>query len=187
MRIMGKTEWLVFSGGPSSGKTTIARELEKENYTLRPDIVREYIEAGLADGKTISQIRKTPAEFYAIALDLFEQSESSLDPNDRIILDGGYLDVLAYASLYFDAVPPWMMERVERNRCDYRRVFVFEPLNVFEQDAVRVEGSEETRRVFASAQEVYARMGYEPIVVSRFAPDREESIQRRLEFIRGLI
>ena len=55
--IMTATHWYVITGAPSSGKTTLLRELEKAGYRVIHEVARTIIESELAQGRTLKQIR----------------------------------------------------------------------------------------------------------------------------------
>ncbi|MFH0770228.1 MAG: ATP-binding protein [Candidatus Peregrinibacteria bacterium] len=177
------TEWNVFTGGPSAGKTTVARILEQRGIPVHYDVVRLYIEERLARGESLDAIRGEAIQFHQRIADLFEESEVTLDVTTPCILENGMPDAISYLRLWTENIPQDLQSRVLSHRRRYKRIFIFEPLTAFEQDGVRVENSEMAQHVFRNAIQSYEEAGYEPIIVPRFCDDRKQSIERRSDFV----
>lgn len=179
------TEWNVFTGGPSAGKTTVARILEQRGIPVHYDVIRLYIEERLARGESLDAIRGEAIQFHRRIADLFEESEGTLDVATPCILENGMPDAISYLRLWTEDIPQDLQSRVLSHRRRYKRIFIFEPLTSFEQDGVRVENAEMAQYVFRNAIQSYEEAGYEPIIVPRFCDDRKKSIERRSDFVWG--
>lgn len=53
-----KNNWFALTGAPSSGKTTVLKELEKKGYKVYEEWARVYIDSEMQKGKTLKEIRK---------------------------------------------------------------------------------------------------------------------------------
>lgn len=92
-----KTKRIVLIGGPSSGKTTLINNLEKEGYYCMPEISREVIKQAQAEG--IEQLfLEDPVLFSSKLLDgRLAQYKAAKERTDTIIFyDRGLQDVTAY-------------------------------------------------------------------------------------------
>lgn len=178
-----ETQWSVFSGGPSAGKTTIAKALEDVGYQVQYDVVRSYIESKLAEGNSLEVVRGEAVQFHRLIADLFEENESTICHTVPRILENGMPDVLSYLSLWVNEIPDDVYDRVIAYRRRYKHVFIFEPLATFEEDGVRIEDGNMAQTVFDNANKFYREAGYDPVVVPRFCNEKEASIAQRLHFI----
>lgn len=177
------TEWSVFAGGPSAGKTTITRILENLGYRVKYDVVRSYIESKITEGESLEIIRGEAIQFHRLIADLFETSESSICHKTPHILENGMPDVLSYLSLWVSTIPQDVRDRVMLHRRKYKNIFIFEPLASFEKDGIRAEDATMARMVFKNATTFYAEAGYDPIIVPRFCDGKDKSITKRIDFI----
>lgn len=178
-----QTNWIIFSGVTSSGKTTIANLLINYGYKAPIEIARAYINE--------LQTKLPPAELstfvqsYEFQLEVVRRGlllEKELDPNDYIIIDCGLIASFAYFQLRGHA------ERLIKNGDDkrlqthldtfkYRNVYLFEKLPC-DDDPCRFSTEEplreETHRLLKTMS---IQQGYQPIEVPK------ASIEERLQFI----
>ncbi len=86
----------MITGGPSSGKTTILKELKKLGYITYPDAARVLIDKEKKKGKKLKEIRKDEAEFQKKVLKAKIKIEKSA-PRDKIVFfDRAIPDSIAY-------------------------------------------------------------------------------------------
>lgn len=83
------TNWWVVTGGPSVGKTTLVGELSNMGYDTVPEAARILVDAEMASGKTIEQIRQNELEFQYAIWRMKDRIERKLDPASLLFLDRG--------------------------------------------------------------------------------------------------
>ena len=139
-------EFIVISGGPCSGKTTIIDELARAGHRTVPEAATEIIEDPAFDG-----LRTDPCEFQRKVLTRqFENEKRMLEtaePGSVIFLDRGIGDGFGYLSYHglepFEELSEAWPESRERSRC----VLFFESRPDYQAASHRSETPDEARRI----------------------------------------
>ncbi len=158
-----KTNWCVFTGAPSSGKTSVLEELAHRGYAVQVEVARELIETALRQGKTLVEIRdKTHVQDLQrriVALKLAR--EKGLHPETLVFSDRGTPDSIAYYRLAgLDPEPAIDASLV----FEYRAVFLFARLPLIKDD-VRTEDDAQALALEQAIIADYQSLGYKPIRV----------------------
>jgi len=166
--------WYVITGAPSSGKSTIIKELTKLGYKTTEEMGRKLIEQELAKGKTLDQVNVDSKEFEEAWVDMQQQKEAILEKSELIFFDRGVLDTLGYFRFY-----KWPLTDNIKKWCaaaSYKKVFLLEMLD-YEDDGVRVESAKTARKMQDLFRQGYEEAGYEVIIVPR------DTVKNRLALI----
>ena len=167
------TTWYVITGAPCSGKTAVIKQLEQRGYAVVHEVARAYIDAGLAQGKTLEQIKADEWGFERHILMAKVKLEAGLASDDVIFLDRAVPDSIAYYKLCgLDPAEPRQKSRTVR----YRKIFLFERLT-FLIDPVRSEDETTADRLGRLIEESYQSLGYKLIHVP------PAGIAERTEFV----
>lgn len=168
-----ETNWSVFTGAPCSGKTTVLNALKALGYKCIPEAARMYIETELAKGRSLTEIRADEMAFQKKIIQVKNEVESKLPPQEIVLLDRAMPDSIAYLRLAkLDTTEIMALSKNFR----YRHIFIFDPLPL-QQDHVRNE-SEETNLLLDKQHELdYRELGYKPIRVPVM------SVQQRVDLI----
>lgn len=157
------SKWYVITGGPSSGKTTLLSELEKLGYATVPEAARTWIDLQMAKGMSIAQIRKDEQEFQYDVLRLKQKIENKQSKERVTFFDRGMQDSMAYLKHYNYDVKDWVYQAMDQAK--YTKVFLLEPLPVFEEDYARTEGKDFPKQITDELRQAYRDAGMEPIEV----------------------
>jgi predicted ATPase len=167
------TNWYVITGAPCSGKTAVILRLEQLGHTVIHEVARAYIDAELAGGRTLEQIKADEWAFERHILLTKVQLEAELARDEVIFFDRAVPDSIAYYELCgLDADEPRKKSLAVR----YRKVFLFERLT-FSTDPVRSEDDKTADQLNHLIKESYESLGYTPIYVPLY------SIADRTKFI----
>ncbi len=141
---------IVLTGGPCSGKTTVARRLRELGFVVVPEAAETIIRSG----KRPEGALEFQWEIFKLQLKLEEEHDGR---NHILFLDRGIPDGIAYTRFWgYD--PPGEFIKTARNR--YDRVLFFERLP-FRDEGFRVERSEEeANRAHRLIMEAYRELGY---------------------------
>ncbi len=170
---MERTNWHVITGAPCSGKTTIIRALEALGRPVVHEAARAIIDAELAAGKTLCEIKSDLLGFQRGVLIRKRDEERSLDPGKEVFLDRGVPDSIAYYRLSgLDPAEPLHLSCEFR----YRNIFLFERFR-FQRDGVRSEDDAEATALDRLLGEAYESLGYRVVRVPVLPP------RERLDFI----
>ena len=157
------TEWTVITGAPSSGKSTLIRDLRVAlpDYSVMPDEAREVIERGLGwrgpGGEQISLddiLRSQRLQDTVFAGKWLRHCEAS--PQAPHLLDYALPDVIAF-SRNSGLVTTLFEERAGLFR--YKQVFVLEPLD-YAEDAARNWTKQDRDQLLGNIINVYAGLGF---------------------------
>lgn len=173
-----QTNWVVITGAPSSGKTSVIEELKARGYPVEPEAAREVIEDCLKRGKNIQDVHHDVSQLQARILEWGLHRYKNLDPKQRVFLDRGLPDGVAY--LKIASLP---CESTIRASCfyRYRAIFIFDRLPVV-YDGIRQEDDEMASRIDAELQAVYTGLGYHPVRIPVMGiAERADAILKHLE------
>jgi predicted ATPase len=154
--MMKNTNWIVVTGPPSSGKTTLIDALQEKGYITSPEIAREMI-VECSKQRLHSKIESFQREILAITC----RREHFLDIGQRIFFDRGIPDSIAYFN--YNHLDPEDAVRAARFR-RYQHVFYCEGLPVI-QDGVRKESEAGAKVLGKLILDAYRLMKYEPIIL----------------------
>lgn len=172
----------VIAGGPGNGKTTLIEKFKEKGFFVLLEPARIL---GEKFGINFSDNIKGKERFKInnIVFDEYLKRESNLPKNTIVILDSGMPDNIPYY-IYCPGmkIPNKYLEAC-KNR--YEKVFILEPLNSYEKDDVRGESKEEATILHHMKYDAYASLGYKVINVPLFSNKKEESLEKRFEFIKS--
>jgi len=140
------TEFIVITGGPCSGKTTIIQALAEAGHTTVPEAATELIE-----DPALENLRADPLEFQLQVLRRQLENEKRADERAEtqsiIFLDRGIGDGFGYLSYhglepFGELLDAWPAAR-ERSRC----VLFFDSRPDYQAASHRSETPEEARRI----------------------------------------
>ncbi len=167
--------WYVLTGGPSCGKTTLVGEFERLGYHTVPEAARLVIDEGIAEGRTIEEIREDELDFQNTIMRRKIAIETSLEPRNITFLDRGMHDTEAYMNLHNFDMEEWVVTAIRA--AQYRKIFWLEPLADYEQDYARTESAEQIATLNGLLFRTYADAGMEPIrVPAASVPNRVQLI-----------
>jgi predicted ATPase len=170
---MRKTEWVVITGAPCSGKSSVISYLELRGYPVVHEVARAYINELLKSGKTIQEIKADKLTFERTILHRKLAIEADLSVNKIIFLDRALPDSIAYfKSAGLDPSEPREKSRSIR----YRKIFHFQRL-LFENDHVRAENDRMAENLDRLLKQSYEMLGYPVIDVPVL------TIEQRVDFI----
>ncbi len=158
-----KNNWYVITGGPSSGKTTLLAELERLGHMTVPEAARTYIDQEMAKGFSVEQIRKDEKKFQEEVARLKIEIESLHAKDILTFFDRGMHDSLAYMQHYAYEIEDWIETALKAAR--YRKVFLLDPLPVFEKDYARTEDEGFAEKITGLLHSAYDSAGMAPIKV----------------------
>lgn len=177
-----QTEWVVITGGPSSGKTSIINRLAELGHKIVPEAAEEYIKEEQFRGKSIEKIRKSEEDFTRKVFYRKMEAESQLSPNQLTFLDRGIPDTIAYGQAdKYDI--SYALNDPKLTTHKYKKVFLLD-LVPFEKTDIRIEDRAFAERVNQELDDAYTSLGYDVIRVSVLPGDTlEEKVDKRTQFI----
>ena len=166
---------IVITGGPSVGKTTMINMLKESGFHVIDEIARQVIKEGKIPA---SWVDRDAFQHEVLRRQLLAE-EQSVSSQSIYFLDRGAFDGAAYYSCYGVPVPA-DFDRVDGSR--YNIALLLEELPEFEQDGVRFEDLEFTKRITPELEQCYTNRGVRVIRVPCLAPaERLTFVLNRLE------
>ncbi len=174
-----ETSWFVFTGSPSSGKTTLLNQLEKCGFPVIHDEGREYFDElnsrGLLD-RTTEQEGEHQLEILKRKL----KKLVSLSTDEVLFFDYGLPCSIVWGEKHGVKFNSEITEAINSFR--YKGVFLFERLNLV-KDNIRVEDENTCLDLEEQLYKKYSILGYRIFKVKRFCLDPDKSVQYRKDFV----
>jgi len=159
--------FVIVTGGPGSGKTTLIAELARQGLATSPEAARAVIREQQAAGG--AGLPWADRALFATLMTGFDVKayEAARALRGPVVFDRGIPDVVGYLSLCGLCVPADLDAAAKRLR--YRQeVFIAPPWDeIYEKDAERRQDFAEACRTYDALTEVYRDYGYELCVLPR--------------------
>ncbi|MEP7454712.1 AAA family ATPase [Phyllobacterium sp. SB3] len=171
MRILNE-RFVVLTGGPGSGKTTIINELNRRGYTSSVEAGRGIIQQHVSiEGPALPW--NDPALFAELMLSWELRSYEMARENEGIVFfDRGVPDITGYLRLSNISVPSHMSAAADHYRYN-PLVFILPPWEeIFEQDTERKQTLDEAAQTYHAMVKAYDDYGYDLIEVPRLTPEK---------------
>lgn len=168
---------IVIIGGPGSGKSTLIDGLTHLGYCCYPEISRQVILDAKQQG--IDQLFKTePLLFSKMLLEgrinQFKNAEN--EPHEKVFLDRGIPDVLAYMHFIGDDYPDSFHQSCEDFK--YTKAFILPPWQeIYVSDNERYESFEQAQEINKHLISTYEKYGYNIVEVPK------DTLENRINFI----
>jgi predicted ATPase len=169
--------FIVITGAPGSGKTTLIEALHQRGYARSIEAGRGVIQGQVSiDGSALPW--KNPALFAELMLSWEMRSYRVAEDSTGIVFfDRGVPDILGYRRLVGLPIPEHARKAAQTFRY-HRRVFIAPPWReIFRVDHERKQDFDEAMRTYHSMVETYSEYGYELVEILR------ASLEERVEFI----
>lgn len=162
-----QTAWHVIAGAPSCGKTTLIEQLAARGMRTVPEPARAYMEAELAGGRTIEDLRRDGPGLQRRLADLQIAVEADLPPGELLFLDGALTSSPAWYRA-FGCDPNEILPACFRHR--YAEVFVLDPLPL-DVDDIRFDDAQLVSFVDEWIARDLRSLGYDVIRVPVLPPE----------------
>ncbi|MCK5825015.1 MAG: ATP-binding protein [Ichthyobacteriaceae bacterium] len=176
-----KTQKVIFTGGPGTGKTSVINELEKHGYNCVPEASRQILKEEMEkDSDALPWI--DILKFSEIAINRIKNQFHDFDipsKNDFAFFDRGLPDVLAYMR-HDDVEIPEQFNKLSKELRYHDIVFLFPYWDtIYETDSQRVEDSKTAKTLESYLKHSYEILGYEVIEIPKV------SIEERVNFVKN--
>jgi predicted ATPase len=175
------TSWVLITGAPGSGKTTIATCMAAAGWWTIEDPGRSEFEHQLRNGVPPDIVRRDYRRFQHLVLRRALGIIDLIPDNGQVLLDYGIAESLAFMKV---AGIPWDDVIVQAAaRLHFRQVFLLDvvPLPLNTNDIIRAESAQSRNLLRDLFHELYQVLGHNPIRVPLM------SVKERFEFINNLI
>ncbi|WP_372411222.1 AAA family ATPase [Streptomyces luteireticuli] len=164
---MGHDRYIVVTGGPGAGKSTLIDALQEAGYARSQEAGRGVIRDQAALGGRA--LPWTDPELFAelmLCWELRSHHEAATWPG-TVFFDRGVPDIVGYLRLEGRPVPEHLREAVRRFRY-HRRVLAAPPWpEIYERDAERRQSFTEAVRTYEAVAAAYRESGYELVELPR--------------------
>lgn len=169
--------FLVLTGGPGSGKSTLIDALERAGFSRSLEAGRGVIQDQVSiGGPAVPWDNRTLFAELMLCWEMrsYRMAEQQTGP---IFFDRGVPDVIGYLRLSELPVPAYFKKAAGIFRYN-RRVFIAPPWReIFQQDRERKQDFEEAVRTFQTLAVTYQDLGYELVELPRV------SVEERVRFV----
>jgi predicted ATPase len=175
-RLLPAAPYVVLTGGPGAGKTTLIAALARAGFAVAEEAGRRVIrEQQAARGRALPSVDPLAFARAMLAHDLasFDAHRTAQAP---VFFDRGIPDVVGYLRLEDLPVPEDIVQAAREHR--YARAFICPPWpDIYVTDAERRQTHEVAVRTYEAMVETYGGLGYDLVAVPR------ASVDERMRFI----
>ena len=169
----------VLTGGPCAGKTTTLELLKARGYGVSPEPGRIYFERQLALGHTLEELLSDMPKLEKDILREHIELERLNRKDTHVFFDRGMPDCLAYYRVYGVPEDEELWDALKN--AHYKKVFLLDLIEAFENDSVRIETPEQAKNIHDAIKSAYEELGHEIVQVPVLPPnERVEFILERL-------
>lgn len=161
-----ETDWVVITGPPASGKTTLLDLLARDGELTSADTTRQLITEVVAHGRDAEEFRFAD-DFQPRVLEAMANGEAKLGPTARVFLEYALPCNIAFHRTEGRELVEGLAEASTKYR--YRHIFILDPL-AWHGDAQRVEDAEYQTAVHHHLWDVYSELGYNPTRLAAVPP-----------------
>jgi predicted ATPase len=175
--MINQNNFILFTGGPGAGKTSVLNELSQLNYTVVPEVAREII-------KTQKQLGGNALHtgdrnrFRDLILEQSITDYINMRPKTQLVFfDRGIPDLYGYSHHFCDQINPLVDQAIEEYRYN-PTVFIFPPwLEIYSHDTERKQDFQEAVETYEAVKEAHLVCGYHLVEVPK------DTIHNRVAFI----
>ncbi|EAQ99715.1 AAA family ATPase [Maribacter sp. HTCC2170] len=167
-----KAKKIVITGGPSTGKTSVIEQLEKEGHYCLHEVIRTMTSEEKNQGEQIKMVSNPivsvsdPMKFNTKILNArIEQYKLAQEVKEgTVFFDRGIPDVLAYMDCFDQNYGPTFSNACKSLR--YNKVFLMPPWKeIHISDNERFETFEESKNIYDCLKKAYENYSYEVIII----------------------
>ena len=173
--------FVVLTGGPGVGKTTLLQKLQKEGYRTVPEEARRIIQEQLANNS--DGLPWKNKQYYATLMLIASNAsfrngiKENAQHKGYVFFDRGIPDTLAYIDMENLSIEDSLLAEAKAYRY-HKKVFILPPWQeIYETDNERKQTWEEAEATFHRMKSVYERLGYEVLEVPK------TTVEQRYQFI----
>lgn len=179
-----KAKKIVITGGPSTGKTSVIEQLEKDGFQCLHEVIRDMTSEEKTQGEEIEIVSNPivsvpdPKSFNLNILNArINQYRSALESTrDIVFFDRGIPDVLAYMDCFQQSYTSEFSEPCQTLRYDH--IFLMPPWKeIHVTDSERFESFEESIKIHDCLANSYGNFSYDVTLVPK------GSVAERVQFI----
>jgi len=176
--------FIVLTGGPGVGKTTLLKELQQLGFSVVPEdarrIIREQMEMN-GDGLPWKNKRHYAELMLAASCSGYSE-QLRKDQTRYVFFDRGIPDTLAYIAMEGLAIGEDCLREARLKRY-HKKVFILPPwAEIYANDNERKQTWQEAENTFKIMKETYTKLGYETIEVPKTTVfDRAQFILKVLD------
>ncbi|MFI7130472.1 AAA family ATPase [Nonomuraea sp. NPDC050153] len=165
--------YVVITGGPGAGKSTLAGHLSSLGFRAQPEAGRAIIRDQVAiSGPALPWL--DPGLFAELMLSWDLRSYHAASGAGPVVFDRGLVDTIGYLRMLGRTVPGHLHNAARTYRY-HRRVFAAPPWpEIYEHDSERRQSLGEAERTYEAVVRAYADYGYSVVTLPR-APVEERA------------
>lgn len=168
-----QTKWIIFSGAPSSGKSTTGSQLRDiYHLPLREETATKEITRLKLDMGDEACFKYLGTFDFSHSMIQKKLADEPTNPREHVIIDSGLIEAYCYfqlidkTELVGKEIDPLLNERVKQHlsKYKYNLIFSFEMLPLVE-NGIRIEPDPVRKILHNSFRDAYAQLGCKVIIV----------------------
>lgn len=172
---MIETNWVVITGEPRSGKSTLIERLAFYGYRICPEVSRIVID----DYRSKEIYLDCYADnFENIVLSEKLAAEKRFQPKECVFWDRSIIDSIAFSRFYKRGLDDIIKKSLKYK---YRFIFYLCELPIYQPDYATIENKETAKILGKYIRETYKENGYLPVMVPKM------DVESRVQFVLDII
>lgn len=152
-----ETNWIIITGGPSTGKSKTIDHIAFLGYYIRPEVARIIIDDEMSKGKNLDEIRGNQIKFEEDIVRIKIESEAEAPKNKLVFWERGMPDSIVYLK---NCCNNWQSALEESKKIKYKGIFILDILPHYEKDYARTEDAKKAKEIHEALHNIYLELGY---------------------------
>lgn len=173
------TAWIVLTGAPSTGKSTVLESLADRGYSTHREQAREFLEQQIARGLAMPQLTTDPKMLVQRIFERNLQTHRNTSRQGVAIFDRGLPDVLAFGLIDHVDIEPYIPQCGEFR---FVTAFLFERVPTH-LDRLVYHSQTQLDEIERACEGIYTALGAVVHRLPAFSSDVNTSAARRMALI----
>lgn len=160
-----KDNFIIITGGPGAGKTSLIDELSTRGYRCVPEVARQIIREEMSKNGEALPWKNITAYSSRMLEDSIRDFRERLACDDLHFFDRGIPDTYGYERLLNRKISPDLWMAVQEYRYNQKAFILPFWESIYKTDKERKQDLQTAKETYYALKNAYEEAGYQPIIV----------------------